>query len=118
MEKYITNDRGETRIPLLMALSMASIGFTIGVQLDAHFGRADGRVREVQKVNEQVVTQLEKSFDPVTDVRVNDETQKYTFDSVTSAGVQEHCKGAYDSRRDAARLTGDIACSQIVVSGK
>jgi hypothetical protein len=121
MEKFnslLRNDSGEAKMPVFLFIGLSSLGFTIGSQLARHLEHADERVKDIQVTNTQLHTELDRTFDPVTGLTVNDKGQTFEFDSKASTGTDEHCTGKYDAQNDIAIVSGKIACTQLIVSQK
>lgn len=90
------------------------VGYSIGSGIRAEHDQisANDRVEAVQKYNAQLQRQLAADqTGRVVRLILNDEAQRFSFDTTGKDGQAETCRGDYQVKNSAALATGKIACT-------
>lgn len=101
-----------------VGINLFNVGVWIGRTIGKDRANTPERVEHVQEHNAQIYEQLDRDYDGIGRLILNDETDTYEFHLTPEGEQPQVCEGEYQVTDSVAQLTGDIACTTTVAVGE
>ena len=100
-----------------VGINLFNIGMFVGRMAGESRANAPERVEHIQLHNAQIHEQLAPDYSTLGQLVLNDETDTFEFHISPEGEKPQTCSGEYKVVDNAAKLTGNIACTTTVKAG-